>query len=75
MPGTGQVLRKHLLNGWESTYICLCQQNRIPYLKIKRLNGLPILVVRELAKERPLLLQVFIETLKREQRMEGRACS
>lgn len=48
----------------------LCEQTGVPYLKIKRLNGLPVLVVGELAKERPLLLQVLVEPL----RMEGRPC-
>lgn len=46
----------------------------VPYLKIKGLNGLPILVVGELAKKCPLLLRIFIKSLKREQRMEGRSC-
>lgn len=41
------------------------QRNRILYLKVKGLNGLPVLVVGELAKKHPLLLQVFIKSLKR----------
>lgn len=45
----------------------LCEHSRVLYLKIEGLNGLPILVVGELAKKCPLLLQVFIKPLKREQ--------
>ena len=37
-----------------------------PYLEVKCLNGLPILVIGELAKGRPFLLQVLIEPLRRE---------
>lgn len=43
----------------------LCWHNTILYLKIECLDGLPILVVGELAKRRPLLLQVFIKPLER----------
>lgn len=45
----------------------LCEHSRVLYLKIEGLNGLPILVIGELAKKCPLLLQVFIKPLKREQ--------
>lgn len=48
-------LAQGLLNGQERVYH-LCQPTRVLYLKVKCLNGLPVLVVGELAKERPLLL-------------------
>lgn len=35
------------------------------YLEVEGLNGLPILIVGEGAKECPFLLQVFIEALQR----------
>lgn len=43
----------------------LCQPTGVLYLKVKRLNGIPVLVIGELAKKRPLLLQVFVKSLKR----------
>lgn len=64
VPGTGSVLRKRLLKGWESEFAASASIT-ILYLKIKRLDGLPILVVGELAKKHPLLLQLFIKPLKR----------
>lgn len=49
--------------------------SRVLYLKVEGLNGLPILVIGELAKKCPLVLQVFVKPLKREQAMEEKSCT